>query len=232
MSEMSEATIVSERGWPRVTSGPVLQTTLVVLGIQFVLNVAYLATFWAGDVPRPVDFNAEANLTTWWSSLLMLAAGALAAGLYLCERRLRRRSWPLALLSLGLLGLSLEEVAAIHETIGHYANVASHVADWTLVYLPAVALGAFVMVHVLVALPRPYSLLVAAGLGSYVVGLGLEMSLVVTDDLASQGRWRETAEVLVEENSELLGSALIGSALAGRLTQQVPHVLKVRAQDA
>lgn len=89
-------------------------------------------------------------------------------------------------------------------------GVASHVADWTLIYLPIVALGAFVMVRVLLTLPRPFNLVLAAGLASYTVGLALEMSLILGDELASFSRWREAVQMLVEENSEMLGSTLVG----------------------
>ncbi len=156
----------------------------------------------------------------------MLVAAALAGFLFLCERRLGRRSAMLALLALGLVGLSIEEVAALHETIGHYVDVAQHVADWTLVYLPVLAVGAIIVLKVVVTLPRPFSIVLAAGLAAYAVGLGLEASLTLADEeLAAQSRWREAAQILVEENSELLGTTLIACALGARLVQQLPRVV-------
>ncbi len=216
----------SEKRWAPAFPPLVLAATAVALSLQVVMTLAYIAALAVGDVPRPLDFNAEGNLTTWWSSTLMLVAAALAGFLFLCERRLGRRSAILALLAAGLVGLSIEEVAALHETIGHYADVAPHVADWTLVYLPVLAVGAFIVLKVVLTLPRPFSIVLAAGLVAYAVGLGLEASLILSDEkLATSGQWEEAARVLMEENSELLGSTLVAAALGARLHQRLPLVV-------
>lgn len=203
----------------------------MLVAVQVAISLAYVASHLSGDVPQLIDLDGEANLPVWWSSTLLLAVGAVAGALVLCERRLGCRWWPLLVLAAGLVGLSLEEVARIHESVGARLDVTGTVADWTVVYLPVLVLGAWVVLRVVRELPRGLGALLALGLAAFAVGVATEMSLLSGDDGATAAP-APAVSVLLEENAEFVGTLLTGAALLTRLRQRLPLVAGFREPHA
>jgi hypothetical protein len=190
-----------------------------MLGVQLLVSAANVATWEDGVALRVIDLNTEANLPTWWSSTLLLAIGATAAGLWLCERRLGRRRTHWLLVALGFGALSVEEVAGIHERFGYYLDVSGGVTDWPLLYLPVLGVGAAALARTLRDLGRPRAIMVLAGLALFVGVVVAEVASMWT--VAGAGDTLSLGETLFEENSELAGQALVLLALAWQLTDRV-----------
>ena len=161
------------------------------------------------------SLDREANIPSWFSSALLLSAGALLA-LVALDARARRDRWSRHWGGLALVYtvLSLDETAEVHERTGswlrghlnlhgplHYAGV-----------IPALALAVVVCVaylRFLGALPRQTRLGILGAATVYIFGAaGVE---------AMSGWWaeshgsRSTALLLVstvEENLEMIGTTL------------------------
>ncbi len=121
---------------------------LVLLGMQVLLTALYALN--VHDVPGTRQFNmdGELNIPTWWSTSLFLMAGLSAIGLARCNKLLGRAVAPWTLVGIGLFGLSLEEVAAIHEDVGSALGGGSgEVSVWPLAYAPFAILGVWLMVR-------------------------------------------------------------------------------------
>lgn len=185
---------------------------------QAALCGAYLAGLAMGDAPAVLDFDLEANLPTWWSSVVLLAIAAACAGIWAIGRAegAPRRRWLLA--SLGFAGLSLEEVAQVHEQVGVLVGGGREaVSVWPLAYLPILVVGAWIVVRCLADLRRPLALVAGTGLALYVVVLATELAAISADR-------RGAAQVLIEENAEFLGTTLILLALAMTIAERWPAV--------
>lgn len=95
----------------------VIAASIVLLNI---INQIIGKPFW--QINRLIYLGYEGNFTTWFSSLLLTIASFFA---YRCSTfsqisRVDKRRW--WLLSLGLLGMSCDETAQMHEHFGDFAN--------------------------------------------------------------------------------------------------------------
>jgi len=194
---------------------------LVLLGMQVALTVMYALN--VHDVPGTRQFNmdGELNIPTWWSTVLFLVAGLAALGLARCNKLMGRAAAPWALVGIGLFGLSLEEVAGIHEDVGTALGGGSaEVSVWPLAYAPFALLGVWLLNKAVRDLPRPLAALGIAGLCCYVAVMGVEVSALFGGDAAT---------IALEENLELLGSGAIFVAVASELVVRF-GVVFVRAE--
>ena len=81
-----------------------------------IVNILCGEPFW--QITRLIDVGLEANIPTWFSSLMIAACAYFAWG---CSREVKvdqagKRMW--RVLALGLLAMSCDETAMIHENIG------------------------------------------------------------------------------------------------------------------
>jgi hypothetical protein len=161
------------------------------------------------------SLDGEANVPSWFSSALLLAAAALLAVVAL-DALARRTGWGRhwAGLSLVYVALSLDETAELHERTGSWLRAHLHLHG-PLHYagvVPALALALFVgiaSVRFLGALPRTTRIGILVAAAIYIFGAaGVE---------SATGWWVEshgtesTALLLVstaEENLEMLGTTL------------------------
>jgi len=180
----------------------------VLVAAHIALCSAYVLGLAAGEVPALFDFNYEANLPTWWASVVLLAIAAVCVGIWVLARASGRRRHRWLLAAAGFVGLSLEEVAQFHEHVGALVGGSREETEvWPLVYLPVLLLGAWVIVSCLADLPRRRALAAGAGLGLYAISVGAEL-------VAINPSLRGSVEVLIEENAEFLGATLILTSLA------------------
>jgi hypothetical protein len=98
----------------------------VFIAIDIALGVAYLLTYLAGQ-PRFLtpflDLNRENNLPTWYSSVQWFCvAGLLGIFAISSFSFSHKKSWLLLTLPLVFLGLSLDEIATIHERVGWWSD--------------------------------------------------------------------------------------------------------------
>jgi hypothetical protein len=191
---------------------PMRRSAAVLLGVQVALTGLYALN--AHDVrgTRQFDMDGELNVPTWWSAALFILAGLAALGLARCNRITGRAVAPWTLVGIGLLGLSLEEVAAIHEDVGTALGGGSdEVSVWPLAYAPVVVAGTWLLLRAIRELPRPLALIGVSGLACFVAVLGVELSALVSESAVS---------IAIEENLELLGSGAMFVALASHLVDR------------
>ncbi|MGY1684722.1 hypothetical protein ACI8AK_03930 [Geodermatophilus sp. SYSU D00867] len=165
-----------------------------------------------------VSLAQEATVGAWWTSVLLGTSGVVLGAVAGTRRRGRESGWRVAVPALGgtvLIGLSLDELASLHERlllddVGGAAHAFDGAGPWLVPGLPAlllVVLGLRRLTH------RPVddaTWLCTAGtlcLSTILLQEDLEHSL---DFGAGRPPWL----TVVEEGTELLGSLLL---LAGAL---------------
>jgi hypothetical protein len=172
-------------------------------------------------VVRLFHVGLEGNITTWFSSILLLSSAALLAVIALGKRRLGQPYVGHWLgLALIFLYLSIDEAARVHELTIDPLREAFNPSGvlyyaWVIVAIPLVLLFALLYLRFLLALPRTTQLLfVAAGAMYVFAALGMDMigGLVLTSDLESSAIIAD-ALVILEEFSENAAVALFISAL-------------------
>lgn len=180
--------------------------------VQVALSLGFIAHVQGVPGTRQFNMDSELNLPAWWSSSILVAAGLVCVGLWLTGSRLGRPSVQWLAIAFGFFLLSAEEIAAIHEDVGvAVGGGTDNVSVWPLVYAPIAAVFIWMMLRAVRELPRPIAFLAVAGLLSYVGVLVLEvLSLTAESNLT----------ILVEENLEMLGTALMFAALASELTHR------------
>src|SRR5213594_3691777 len=82
------------------------------------------------------DLNAEANVPTWWASMLWMT---VAAALYACHVKDAREgstasSWLWLLVAALFVGASMDEVATIHEEMGTFLQAEFLHRGWFRLY--------------------------------------------------------------------------------------------------
>jgi hypothetical protein len=210
MLSMARAALALLPAWTR-------RLGLLLVASHVIVLAANVATWDGTKALEVVDLNGEANLTAWFASMLLATVAALAAGLWLCARVARRRARVWLAVSAVFLWLSLEEVAGVHERIGYRLDAVSSVADWPLVYVPALLGGVFVIAVAARDLPRPLAVMAGLGLGLF--------GLVVAAEVLSMSTDGSLMETLVEETAEVFGTVLILLALAATLTLRVRRLV-------
>jgi hypothetical protein len=216
--------------------------------IAIVLHVVAIVVERAFGVPRTsgalrqLDLNAEANLTAWFGSVLILACAAVAGTVALAARTdepVLVRRW--AVLAGLLLVMSVDESAQLHDLatapLRHALGTdlgPFHFA-WVLPALVVVVVAAAYLAPLVRSLrPRERARLLTAA-ATYLAGaVLLEMvgGLVVDVDPLVEGYTLPyLAAITVEESCELLGSVLLLAALLDIAGRRHPHVLLAIAAD-
>jgi hypothetical protein len=102
---------------------------LVFFIVDLALVVGHLINTLAGGRPslmmtRFLDVRRENNLPTWYSSIQWFCVASLF-GIFAYHNftRSQKKSWLLGALPLLFLALSLDEVAGIHEWVGHESDI-------------------------------------------------------------------------------------------------------------
>jgi hypothetical protein len=191
---------------------------------------------------RQVDLNAEANLTAWFGSFLLLSCAAVSGAIAVAERdRDRALGHRWTVLALLLLLMSVDESAQLHDmatgplrrTLGtelglfHFAWVIP-----ALVALVAVALHLHPLVRSLEARERTRLLVGAAVYLGGAVVMEMVGGLVVDVDVEVNGYTLPyLATVTVEEGCELVGALLILGALLEIGGRRRPHLVLGIAPD-
>jgi hypothetical protein len=151
------------------------------------------------------DLDGEANVPTWFSSILLLRCAMASA---------RRGLRPLAVV---FVVLSLDEVAMMHERAAA-ALLEAHVPwPWPWVLGAAIVAGlAVVLVPALRAMARPERRGVVAA-GAIYVGGALCVEIVAQRWAAAHGWWNAgyVTLVTIEEGMEMTGAILFVRALRG-----------------
>lgn len=193
---------------------------IVVVGLLAVVN-SVLDTDWS-----MVNVGHEGNIPTWFSSVQLLAVAVVLAPIAVRDAAGRKpRTWALLFAPGLFLLLSLDEVAMIHEQVGHRFEAETgidaglrYTGAWMLVFAPLV--GAWSVVAALKFWPylrncqEALGLMVAGFLLFLLAAVGLE---VLSNFLAEDGNLHRL-EIFAEEMAEMVAVNLIlwGALLLAR----------------
>lgn len=207
----------------------VMAASLISLGCRNVLGP---------DVERwyrffYVDF--EGNLPTWFSSMLLAACAAVAAAVALAERAGGRPLWPdWTLLAGGLLAMSCDEAASLHELL--VSPMRALVDDTRWLRYPLIVPGG-VLVIAAVALQNRFlralpadsrRLLVVAGAVFVIGALGLETVGGWYDPVVHGDSATYVALASAEEACEMAGACQALYAILRHLERHVgPFTLRL-----
>jgi hypothetical protein len=217
-------------GWTR-------RAVHVLLAVHVFLSVGFFATQRAlGDddsgsaefLKRLFHMGGDPSLTAWWSTVILAFAGALALAVWLAPRigadpgapRPRNLHWLALAIVLG--GLSLDEGAVIHETLGSLVGSRVGTSDddfWPVLYLPGIAVGVWALWRVAREMRRPAAMLATVGIGALLVGVGSDLVPVAIG--WEGGGAPGLGKSLLEENFELLGAGLVLLAIAVTATERI-----------
>ena len=181
---------------------------------------------------RLFDLDQEANVTTWYSTVLLLLAAVLLAVIARAAHTARaqfRLHW--ALLALILLVMSVDEASSIHELAIRPLRSALGVQAGVLYFTWVVPAGAAVLLvgiaylRFVLHLPAATRRLFVIAGGVYVGGaLGLEL---IGGYLASHHGGEGLAylaEVTIEETMEMSGAVLFIHGLMGHIRRELGEV--------
>jgi hypothetical protein len=189
---------------------------LILVGATFALTALDLFSFElnrvAGTVQvrRILNVDEEPSIPTWFSSIQLFVAQAILLAIAWVKFKQRdsyARHW--ALLAIVFLGLSMDEVAAIHEASTLITGRLGDDIPWTASgAILVLCLGAL-YVRFLFDLPRDVALLFCLGAAVLVGGaLGIEMIDLQNNTEAFALTFQHDVIVNTEEFCERLGVAI------------------------
>jgi len=131
---------------------------------------------------RLFDLNEEANIPTWFSSIMLVSCSAMIALIGLAKRAIGDR-WMRHWLALSVIFLlmSLDEIASIHERTSRLLHIIFELSPiltnaWVLLALPLLTLLLFLYARFLLYLPRRTLWLFLLSGAIYIGGvMGVEM---------------------------------------------------------
>jgi hypothetical protein len=186
----------------------------VAVAIVVVQTVGHVVDWLVFDLRVTLlDADSDGCIYAWIATVSIFLA---AIGFFVIDRFIRPVGFRRFLAPV-LAFLSLDEMVAIHEHLGRVAVWAGYSEDagrviWPLVYLPLIG-GVAILLWRFAAATAPkggrFVRLSLVFLGAAVL---MEMASTKLAD-GQHGRWAYQLEVIVEQNLELVGWALIGLAV-------------------
>lgn len=191
----------------------------LALGVAYVLNYLADRPYW--KLTSFLDLDQEGNLPTWYASMKWFCVATLLGIFALRNFRLSQsKSWPLMLLPLVFLALSLDEVAQIHEWMGRRSDVYlpnasrantlfSKTGIWMFVVgLPFVAFVVLLIRSVRTYFQRASGALVKICLGIVIMLTGA-IGIETLSNFVTPNSVYAVLQVFSEELCEMLGSTVV-----------------------
>ncbi|MEO1235450.1 MAG: hypothetical protein AAFX76_01540 [Planctomycetota bacterium] len=206
---------MAQPGWPVAAAGLAAVWGLLLLG-----NIAtYLLRDQAGNLPsiwpdQKLDFDAEASIPAWYSSSLLLIAGALAVLVYARRRTSGTSAWRWLLLGVLLAAMSLDETVSVHEAVGRALDARLDTTGmlhfaWLIVAWPLLVVAVFVFGPWLWRMERPTGVRLWVAAVLYFGGaVGMEMVGGLAAEHGGQDSLSFFLAYTVEESLEILGLSL------------------------
>jgi hypothetical protein len=200
---------------------------LLVLGVGAEVAIHLLGGADAYGLLHLVDLSYEANVPTWYSSLLLLACAVVLGVITRVEAERPGtpvRHW--GALALVFAYLSLDEAVSIHEFLNHLFDFGGVLYfGWVIPVGALVVLVGIVYLPFLARLPGPTRRGVVRAGAVYVTGaLGVELALGYWTDLHGEDNLVYGLIDAVEESLEILGASLFLSTLLAHLAARAAEV--------
>jgi ABC-type multidrug transport system permease subunit len=176
--------------------------------ISFLLVMHFFPASVSKTIANRFDLNAEANVPTWFSTIVLFSVALTAAAIYFLKESMAmaerpwRRFW--LIFSAVYAYLSLDEAARIHEILDVV------LIKWVLVYAPFAGAFFIACVYYFTVIRKQDSHLrfwILGGLIAYAVGgLGAES---VSHILRPLPNFWQQVEYIVEEGLEMIGMSMV-----------------------
>lgn len=198
----------------------VLDVLIIVINLVVNRGLDPLASF-EGVFVRQFDLDGEANFASWYSSFLYCVTGfmALVHARGIMRPRFLSLGW--YAMGLGLVVLSIEEVAQVHEMVGivygSHSELADSVADpvfvWLYIYIvPIAGFLAVASFCFITSFRRPLASLVTA-FGGLVCWGGVLVFEYLESQIDITMVARPLYQMVLEEGLELAGATCLIIAL-------------------
>lgn len=187
-----------------------------IIGIDFFLVLLsvvgkYLPASWCKSfIVRPFNLAVEMNLAVWWSGVSLAAIGILAFELFTSSKEdVTKKAW--LVLSILMLGLSLDEVGSLHERVGGWSEILPYAVICCLMFLYSV----YILIRSRQTRKSAVLIIIAFALyGSVAFQEYLEHLLNWPD-------WTKGLRLGVEEGTELLGTFVLFCSIAPQRNFQI-----------
>ncbi|MCA9694436.1 MAG: hypothetical protein KC636_32970 [Myxococcales bacterium] len=196
---------------------------LVALGLLVEINEYILHAGWLDPLTPALSLSYEQNLPTWYAASLLLLCAALLAVSARADPTWRR-SW--ALLAVGFLYISMDEVVGVHEYASELFDTHGLLFfGWVIPAAVVVTVIGLAYLRFLGSLPaQTRRRFVVAGV-IYVTGaLALELPLGAWTERHGNDNLTYALIDLLEESLELLGATLFVGALLEHLRARVGSI--------
>ncbi len=192
------------------TGIPVRTLFFSLIGIVFLLLLMHIFTENLSWIPsRKFNLNAEANIPTWYSTILLSSVALISLGVYRSKRDSRpfeRYFW----LGFCLIYFffSLDECAQIHEIIDNHTNI-----KWVTIYAPFSGTFFAMCAYYFCIIRKDDKRLRYWIVGGLVVfaagGMGFEMADYIGQRHNCVSPTLDQVETMCEEGLELLGTSMV-----------------------
>jgi hypothetical protein len=176
---------------------------LLVSIVFFLVLMHFFPEKLSSTIHNRFDLDAEANIPTWYSTVLLFAVFLSSLGIYILnnDHLYFRKFW--LVFSCVYCYLSIDEAARLHEIIDETAGV-----KWVLLYAPfAAAFFLMCVYHLLNCSDKTLRNLILGGLIVYALG-GLIGELIFYL-FAPLAPGLQQLEFVLEEGFEMVGSIIV-----------------------
>lgn len=188
----------------------------ILVGVNLLMGVANVVTFavtryWDLEPTPMFRLSDEANVPTWWSSAQLLMVGVLLSILaYRLIAMRQPRAWLMTLPALLFLFLSMDEVATIHEEIGHrWGPESLRTGMWVVIAAPIFLIALAVIVRSVWPFLRGRTKVIRLYALGFGVALFSAVGLELVANLVPDQSLQVHVLVLLEEVGEMMGVTLM-----------------------
>lgn len=215
---------------PKLIAG-VLVILILLMGLVGASLQWYRFTYAPHRTFAMLDLNAEANIPTWLSASLLLVVGLLAMLVAGASRHMRRVVWMgWALLAVGAMYISLDELAQLHERLGGVEPPPGQAGGifyfrWVIPALVMLPVVLILILPFLLSLPSRTRWLLLAGGSIYLAGaLGMEM--IAGPWVEAHGQMNVEFALMshIEEVLEMLAATTLLYAILDHVRRHLPGI--------
>jgi hypothetical protein len=195
----------------------------VLLLIDFSLAALYMLDAAAGHpasiITRLVDLDAEANMTAWFASSQILLLGLLFC-VFLAGTPRENRTWVLYVLPLFCFGLSLDEIAQLHEWVSRRSDAlfasgtrrgtfVDHTGLWMFLLGPVFVLAVVLAWKGLARFVRGHHRAIKLYSSGVLVYGASALGTESLSNLVTIGTFASRVKIMCEELGEMIGITLL-----------------------
>lgn len=188
----------------------------MLVGVNLLMGLANVVTFavtryWNLEPTPMFRLSDEANVPTWWSSAQLLMIGVLLSILaYRLISLGKPQAWLMTLPALLFLFLSMDEVATIHEEIGHrWGPESLRTGMWVVIAVPLFLIAMVVIVRAVWPFLKGRTQVIRLYAWGFGVALFSAVGLELAANLYPDQSIQVHVLVLLEEVGEMMGGTLM-----------------------